>query len=453
MSTIYLTEPPTSGKVLLKTTYGDIDIELWSKEAPLACRNFVQLCLEGYYDNCPVHRVIKGFMMQTGDPTGTGLGGESVWGKPFKDEFHSRIKFNHRGQVAMANEQKPNSNHSQFFITLDSTEWLNRKHTIFGKVTGVTMFNLLKLNDAEVGEQDKPLESINIVGCEVLMNPFDDIVPRALSLSASSAASSSSASGISNNQNARKATRDLKLLSFEEEEDETGGYIPNIPSRQDNRRSSKATKAADNPHTIVNSSVPSSFPTSSDAADVKSIMLSKLKASQHHQEQKVATESPRDGQHETPVVAIESDKSKEFREMREALLRSKRAVKMLTAKDADSCRNATVKETTLTPLESLKQNYLKRKVNDGDREQQTLARLESFSKGLKMVKTSGESSGTAPEAVAYHGQVTEVDLLAGTDQDWHMGKLKFRSHIDDKLRASDGRKLDDYVVLDDRKHH
>jgi peptidyl-prolyl cis-trans isomerase SDCCAG10 len=71
----------------LKTTYGDIDIELWPKEAPLACRNFIQLALEGYYDNTKVHRVIKEFMVQFGDPTGTGSGGESIWGRRINQLF------------------------------------------------------------------------------------------------------------------------------------------------------------------------------------------------------------------------------------------------------------------------------------------------------------------------------------------------------------------------------
>jgi cyclophilin family peptidyl-prolyl cis-trans isomerase len=114
---------------------------LFSK-APLACRNFIQLSLEGYYDGNEVHRVIKDFMIQTGDPTGTGKGGSSIWGRPFKDEIHGRIKFNHRGQVAMANENRPNTNQSQFIITLGECDWLNRKHTIFGKVT-----QQLHLND------------------------------------------------------------------------------------------------------------------------------------------------------------------------------------------------------------------------------------------------------------------------------------------------------------------
>uniref|UniRef100_A0A8C9PGW4 Peptidyl-prolyl cis-trans isomerase n=1 Tax=Spermophilus dauricus TaxID=99837 RepID=A0A8C9PGW4_SPEDA len=71
-------------QVLLKTTAGDIDIELWSKEAPKACRNFIQLCLEAYYDNNIFHRVVPGFIVQGGDPTGTGTGGESIYGAPFK---------------------------------------------------------------------------------------------------------------------------------------------------------------------------------------------------------------------------------------------------------------------------------------------------------------------------------------------------------------------------------
>ena len=181
MSNIYHTEPPTQGKVLLRTSHGDVDIELWPKEAPLACRNFVQLCLEGYYDNLIFHRVIKDFMIQGGDPTGTGSGGESIWNKPFKDEIHGRIKFNHRGQVAMANENKPHTNKSQFFITLGPCDWIDRKHTIFGKVTGNTIYNVTRMGEVEIDSNDKPVDPIKIIKAEVLWNPFDDIVPRDIS--------------------------------------------------------------------------------------------------------------------------------------------------------------------------------------------------------------------------------------------------------------------------------
>ena len=100
--TVYANQPTTKGKVVLHTTVGPLDVELWSKEAPLACRNFVQLCMEGYYDGVVFHRVIHDFMAQTGDPTGTGLGGESVYGATFKDEFHGRLRFTHRGLLGMA---------------------------------------------------------------------------------------------------------------------------------------------------------------------------------------------------------------------------------------------------------------------------------------------------------------------------------------------------------------
>lgn len=132
MSTVL--QPATSGKVVLKTTVGDIDVELWPKEAPMACRNFVQLCMEGYYDNCIFHRIIRKVCAQTGDPAGSGEGGESAFGAPFDSEPHSRLRFMHRGLVAMAGTGKE-SNGSQFFFTLAETRWLDGKHTIFGKVS------------------------------------------------------------------------------------------------------------------------------------------------------------------------------------------------------------------------------------------------------------------------------------------------------------------------------
>ena len=127
---------------------GDIDIELWSSECPKACRNFVQLCLEGYYtqtkffrcsassDGNLYHhstRVVPDFIVQGGDPTNTGTGGDSIWGKPFKDEFHQRLRMVRRGLVCMANAGK-DDNGSQFFFTLAATRELQNKHTVFGKV-------------------------------------------------------------------------------------------------------------------------------------------------------------------------------------------------------------------------------------------------------------------------------------------------------------------------------
>ncbi|XP_073536343.1 spliceosome-associated protein CWC27 homolog [Phyllobates terribilis] len=213
MSNIYIQEPPTNGKVLLKTTAGEIDIELWSKETPKACRNFVQLCLEGYYDNTIFHRVVPEFIVQGGDPTGTGTGGESIYGKPFRDEFHTRLRFNRRGLVAMANAG-PHDNGSQFFFTLGRADELNNKHTIFGKVTGDTIYNLLRLAEVDIGEEDRPFNPHKIRISEVLFNPFDDIVPRVTKKLKKEKQEEEA------KQPKVKGTKNFNLLSFGEEAEE-----------------------------------------------------------------------------------------------------------------------------------------------------------------------------------------------------------------------------------------
>ena len=118
---------------VLKTSQGTIEIELLSKVAPLAVENFSTHIKNGYYDGIIFHRVIKNFMIQAGDPTGTGKGGKSIWGRDFKNEYAPNVVFDKAGIVAMANKG-PNTNSSQFFITTAATPHLNGGYTIFGKV-------------------------------------------------------------------------------------------------------------------------------------------------------------------------------------------------------------------------------------------------------------------------------------------------------------------------------
>ena len=111
-------EPTTKGRVTLKTTAGDIDIELWPSFAPRAVRNFLQLAMEGYYEGCQFHRVVPGLCVQTGDASNTGEGGESIYEEfYFEDEFTQRLRFNRRGLVAMANTGRRNTNLSQYEIS------------------------------------------------------------------------------------------------------------------------------------------------------------------------------------------------------------------------------------------------------------------------------------------------------------------------------------------------
>jgi len=119
--------------VVFEPNVGNIELKLYPKVAPLAVENFTTHVKNGYYNGLIFHRIIKGFMIQGGDPTGTGRGGESIWKKDFKDEFAANVVFDRPMLLAMAN-RGPTTNGSQFFITLAPTGWLNGKHTIFGEV-------------------------------------------------------------------------------------------------------------------------------------------------------------------------------------------------------------------------------------------------------------------------------------------------------------------------------
>ena len=192
----YQLKAPVSGDIvaLMKTNMGDIKIKLFPKEAPKTVENFTTHAKDGYYNGLIFHRVIKDFMIQGGDPTGTGMGGESIWGRNFSDEFDPALH-NLRGALSMANAG-PNTNGSQFFIVqadsvpgnmldqmkdmpesfpedivdaysnLGGTPWLDFRHTVFGQVIeGMDVVD--KIANTPVGAQDKPLNEVIIEGIEI----------------------------------------------------------------------------------------------------------------------------------------------------------------------------------------------------------------------------------------------------------------------------------------------
>lgn len=212
---------PTNGRVVIDTTAGEIEIELWSKETPKTCRNFIALALEGYYDGVIFHRIVPGFLVQTGDKTGTGGGGESFYGEPFEDEIHPRLRYAHRGLVAMANNGTKNSNDSQFFITLDRADELHGKHTLFGRVMGDTVYNVMKIGEMEIGENERPVYPPKIKSIRIVDNPFPDIIPR-ITAAEKRAQQRAREAGQREREEAerrRGAKKDVKLLSFGEEQD------------------------------------------------------------------------------------------------------------------------------------------------------------------------------------------------------------------------------------------
>ncbi|QPC47339.1 peptidylprolyl isomerase [Mangrovibacillus cuniculi] len=186
---VSLEENPT---VTMKTNLGDITIALFPKQAPKAVENFITHSKNGYYDGVTFHRVIQDFMIQGGDPQGTGMGGESIYGAPFEDEFSKEL-FHFTGALSMANSG-PNSNGSQFFIVkapavtadlvsqmkevgfpdevighyeeVGGTAWLDGKHTVFGQVVeGMDVVEII--STVETGQNDAPVEKVVIEGIEV----------------------------------------------------------------------------------------------------------------------------------------------------------------------------------------------------------------------------------------------------------------------------------------------
>lgn len=156
---------PINPIIVIETNQGEIEIALKPDVAPKACENLIRLAEDGYYNGVIFHRVIKGFMVQGGDPTGTGAGGQSVWGESFEDEVDVDVVFDRPGLLAMANAG-PDTNGSQFFITTAETPWLNMRHTIFGEV--ISGYDIVeKIENTKTSYGDKPVEVQKILNVSV----------------------------------------------------------------------------------------------------------------------------------------------------------------------------------------------------------------------------------------------------------------------------------------------
>ncbi|SPO01074.1 related to peptidylprolyl isomerase (cyclophilin)-like [Cephalotrichum gorgonifer] len=162
------------GYARLETNLGNVNLELHTDTAPKAVWNFTRLAKKGYYDGVTFHRNIPGFMIQGGDPTGTGRGGESVWGKNFDDELEGPNTHSARGTLSMANKGK-NTNSSQFFLTYAPTPHLDRKHTVFGRVVG-GLDVLGKMEDVPTDGSNRPLNKIVIRSVVVYLDPFEEFL-------------------------------------------------------------------------------------------------------------------------------------------------------------------------------------------------------------------------------------------------------------------------------------
>lgn len=374
MSEIYTLEPPCRGRVILHTTEGELDVRLWSSQCPRAVRNFVQLCLEGYYNNCIFHRIIPQFMVQTGDPSGTGNGGESIYGEPFENEIMSRLKFRYRGMVGMANTGGKHSNGSQFFITLERADILNGKYTLFGKVDGPTIYNLMKIGQVEVNPaNDRPLHPPKITNVEVLVNPFPDIQPRLLAMTEQEQYEEEKQDKVNEQLTVKKKC----LLSFDDSDED-------VPTRRFDKKSKSAHDLLNDPKL------------SKKAVEISSTPVMDLMTSQVEPEKS----DPDEEQHENEVDEAE-ERKREIKELRKQLKRQKR--------DQEVKLEGYGKGDYLTRREM---KMAKQKDNIMDRLSAFTKRLSQLSKDTKLANKES--------------QETDEDLADGS---WFAGK-KLQFSID-----------------------
>lgn len=449
MSNIYIQEPPTNGKVLLKTTAGDIDIELWSKEAPKACRNFIQLCLEAYYDNTIFHRVVPGFIVQGGDPTGTGTGGESIYGAPFKDEFHSRLRFNRRGLVAMANAG-PHDNGSQFFFTLGRADELNNKHTIFGKVTGDTVYNMLRLTEVDIDDDERPRNPHKIKSSEVLFNPFDDIIPREIKKPKKEKPEEEV------KKLKPKGTKNFSLLSFGEEAEEEEEEVNRVSQSMKGKSKSSHDLLKDDPHL---SSVPAVESEKADAADLdddaedesaeddedidggeKNQMRERI-AKKLKKDTSTNVKSAGEGEVEKKLISRSEELRKEARQLKRELLAAKQKKVENTAKaEKRSEEEEAAPDGAVAEYRREKQKYealRKQQAKKGtSREDQTLALLNQFKSKLT------QAIADTPE-----NDISETEVE--DDEGWMSHVLQFEDKSR-KVKDASMQDADTFEIYDPR---
>jgi peptidyl-prolyl cis-trans isomerase SDCCAG10 len=256
MSTHYTAEPPPTATALLHTTAGPLTLSLFAAQAPLTCRNFLQHLLDGYYDDTLFHRIVPGFVIQAGDPTGTGEGGESIYEQEpefetydadwarllgrekgekimFGDEMHSRLRFGRRGLVGMAKGTGGGGGYgSQFFITLgDGRAELDGKCTMFGRVEGDGIYSVVKIAEGELVEgTERPMYPFKITGGEVLQMPKGEAWEgvrrreRVVKMPAAEEKKKEKKKGV-------KKKTGKSLLSFEDEGDEDGAGLVVKPKK------------------------------------------------------------------------------------------------------------------------------------------------------------------------------------------------------------------------------
>ena len=505
MSNVYATEPATSGRVIFETTRGPIEVQLWCRECPEATRVFLQLCLDGYYDNMIFHRIIPKTLIQTGalrysdvaeaaaaaaatssmDQYRSSIRADYALERR-RYELHSRLRFNHRGLVAMALASTETDNDDdddevelqpQFFITLEEASYLDGKHVIFGKVDAPTIFNAMKIGDTDVDENtNQPTGEVEhaprIKSVKIVDNPIhtsivpQEKVPWRLENKKQEKV----------RKKKRKGKRDMNVLSFgdevEHEGDEMGGT--GMKSSHDLLKSKTLSKTVDEgvmdamrvqQESAVEKPV---VPPGRNESESKMIQPQK-----ELQEEMIAYEEEESLDQQTkPLDSSRTDQTNGGN-------------KKVVEKPLAPSTKRKKEHKSISAVEARRAKYMTGRKSKREREEDTMGKLSAFqskvrgtvaakkakhmknndkdnslaSRMARRSETGGQETTGEVEATTYHGQVLESDGEEDKSSSWLQTRFKCRRHMDHHAKekraelGSDGRGIDDYKVIDEREKH
>lgn len=492
MSSIYATEPATSGRVIIETNCGPLDVQLWCKECPETTRFFLQLCMDGFYDNMVFHRIIPGFLIQTGalrqppvpvqqdalEKYRTAVQASRALERR-KYEVHSRLHFNHRGQIAMAlgvDDDEDEEIHPQFFITLDETSHLDGKHVLFGTVVGPTLFNAIRIGQTDV-EENAPAGDLEyaprVTSVKIVENPIHtSLVPQAVVPWHVAKVDKDPAK----RKKKRKGKRDMNVLSFGDEMEEDFEIAAvGIKSSHDVLESKKLSKNVDAAVKETLAKV---------TEERGPVIRQKGKVTLSSSDDPI--EEPQFGRKEDELSGDEQQHEWDLPEHDIPPARRKMDTNNSSSRidydDSSHAKDTSHKQENL--LESRRAKYAKGRKSKKERENETIEKLLAFRSKVQSSKQTEQSSKSrvadsslasrmarrveesaqpsSEDIPTYHGQILDSDdEKAGNE--WLQTKFKCRRHMDLALReedegnvGGDGRRMDEYEVLDAKKrdrHH
>jgi peptidyl-prolyl cis-trans isomerase SDCCAG10 len=509
MSSVYTTEPVTSGRVILETSDGPLEIRLWCRECPHTTRLFLQLCLDGFYKDMVFHRIVNNFLIQTGalrhsSSEHASISMSSPEARSYREaikasaalerrqyEVNSRIRFNHRGQVAMAlgveDADDVEDLQPQFFITLEDAPYLDGKHVCFGTISGPTVFNALRIGRSEVDENThQPLDLPNatrILSAKIVENPIhEDLVPQPKVPWRVVRKESKQ-----EKKKKRKGKYDTNVLSFGDEFDEENA----MP---------KAKKGMQSSHDVVESEMLSktvdeevkgvvlddSHPPENSTKG-KAIKRQRVDLDDGSDNNSQLNEDKLSSHQNTSKKQDDNSISYEKKEIKPTDSVSQQATKPIP--DSNKEKSTEIPAPKSSAVEARRLQYSKGKKSKKEREEETLAKLMAFrstvkqqveekksSKGQSAEKQQDDSLaarmarkaqkaddsvkvyGSEEQVPTYHGQVLESDDEDEDNgkmakQSWLATSFKCRRHVDHDSRpdlGGDGRAADDYEVIDSR---